>query len=71
MKRSAAPGLLPGYPGYDSHLAPRRNFAHNLDFNSLESYNGATLEVEGGRRYTNLAVLGASNQEKVSCKHLL
>jgi len=42
VERAAAPGLLAGNPRHHSQLLPSRNFAHGLDFNSLQSYNDAT-----------------------------
>ena len=40
---TAAPGLLPGDSRHQAYFAPSRNFAHALDFNSLQRYNDATL----------------------------
>lgn len=42
-ERAASSGLLAGNPRHRSHFAPGGNFAHDLDFNSLQRYNDATL----------------------------
>jgi hypothetical protein len=42
IKRAAAARLIACDPCRDARLAPCRNFAHGLDFNSLRRYNDAT-----------------------------
>src|SRR5579863_1820370 len=44
VKRATSSRLLSGDAGDHSHFSPSGNFAHGLDFSSLERYNDATLK---------------------------
>jgi hypothetical protein len=44
VERAVASSLASGDLGHDPQLPEGRNFAHNLDFNSLRRYNDATRE---------------------------